>query len=366
MTRIRSLHCTPFEIPYLSPLKMKAGDLRSARHVLVTVRLESGIEGIAEAPERPMFYGETIESIVAAVQKIIWPRISSLAHCSRNSVRKALEVIRANHTARAAVEMAYTDALAREAGVSVAALLGGTDVPVRVTHMLGADGPAQMADEALAAAQEHGIECFKAKIGYGPEADLASVRAVREAVGEQATIYVDGNLAYSADEGYVVLRSLRDEAGVQWAEEPYAVNAMTAGDPPAMPVPVMTDETTIDPVEAGRHMSTGRAQKISIKVARTGYAASADIVGLGRYFGCQPLLGSQGDALIGTFSGLAFASAQADELGPFAELSYFMRLADDITVERPRIADGRLVNTFGDGIGLTVDADKLARYRMEV
>lgn len=365
MSRIAEISCVPFEVPYLVPLRMKAGDLLSARHVLVTVRLDSGVEGIAEAPERPMFYGETLESILAAISHLIWPRLAELSCHTRYSVVSVLHSVRANQTARAAVEMAFIDALAREANTSVARLLGGTDAPIQVTHMLGAGAPTKMAEEAQEAA-ESGITCFKIKIGYGEAADTAALTEVRRALGDDALLYVDGNLAYSSDEAGRILRRLRDESGIAFAEEPYSVPGGLVDRPPVMPVPVMIDETAIDFAEAGRHIISGRAQKVSIKVARTGYAASSDIINLGKYFGCSPIIGSQGDGVIGAFSGLAFASAKILDFEPYAELNYFTRLADDVVAEQPNITDGRLVNPGNPGIGVTVDAEKLAYYRIEI
>lgn len=365
MSRIAEIYCVPFEAPYRVPLRMKAGDLFSARHVLVTVRLESGVEGIAEAPERPMFYGETLTSILAAVSHLISPRLAQMPRHSRLSVASVLRGIRANQTARAAVEMAYVDALAREAGVSVAQLLGGTDVPVRVTHMLGAGAPTQMAEEAHEAA-ESGVTCFKVKIGYGEAADATAVAEVRRALGDDALLYVDGNLVYSADDAARILQRLRDESGIAFAEEPYSVPGGLIERPPAMPVPVMVDESAIDFDQAARHIASGRAQKISIKVARTGYAASSEIISLGKYFGCNPVIGSQGDGIVGAFSGLAFASANILDFEPYAELNYFTRLAGDIVAEQPEITDGHLSSPGSPGIGVTVDADKLAHYRIEV
>lgn len=365
MSKIVGIECVPFEIPYVVPLRMKAGDLTSARHVLVVVRLDSGVEGIAEAPERPMFYGETVQSIVAAIGSIITPRVAALPHHSPNAVRRLLDGVRANHTARAAVELAYVDALAREHEMTVASYLGGQDVPVRVTHMLGGGPAEQVAFEAQQTASDHGIAHFKVKVGYGTQDDLATVAAVRAAVGEAALLYVDVNMAYTADDAAPLLRQLRDDYDVKWAEEPYRVDAHSLGRPPAMPIPVMADETTTSFEEAGRHIAAGRAQKISIKVARTGYGPSKEILALCKYFGCEPILGSQGDSLIGTFAGLALASARADDFGPCGELSYFTRLADDITVERPSITNGTLTNYGGLGIGVTVDPDKLSHYRID-
>lgn len=364
MTKIESIDCIPFEIPYFSPLRMKAGDLLAARHALVRVHLDSGVTGVSEAPERPMFYGETLASITAAVRQIISPLLEQDATHTRNSVNSTLRSVKANHTAVAAVEMAFADALARQADCTVAQLLGGSDHPMRVTHMIGAGDTNAMRDEAQEA-HAKGIRAFKVKIGYGSDHDMAAVRSVRDGIGRDSLLYVDGNLAYTAEDSHALLSRMRDEIDLAWAEEPYNPSPLDLDNPPRTPVPIMVDETATDRDSAGRQLLSGRARKISVKVARTGFQRSAEIATLARHFGAEPVLGSQGDGVMGTLSGLSFASSYGDDFNPFGELSYFTRLKDDITVDTPAITNGRISHSGRPGIGTNIDEDKLKHYRLD-
>jgi L-alanine-DL-glutamate epimerase-like enolase superfamily enzyme len=66
---------------------------------------------------------------------------------------------------------------------------------------------------------ERGIPCVKMKIGTHPEDDLLRVRAAREAIGEDAELFVDANGAYSRKQALEFAGHFA-ESDVTWFEEP--------------------------------------------------------------------------------------------------------------------------------------------------
>ena len=67
--KITAIEAIPFAIPYTKPLRFASGEVHTAEHVLVRVHSDDGVVGVAEAPPRPFTYGETQESIVAAIRR---------------------------------------------------------------------------------------------------------------------------------------------------------------------------------------------------------------------------------------------------------------------------------------------------------
>jgi L-alanine-DL-glutamate epimerase-like enolase superfamily enzyme len=65
-----------------------------------------------------------------------------------------------------------------------------------------------------------GIRRVKMKIGTHPQDDAARVRAARQAIGEQAELFVDANGAYSRKQALAMAETFADESGVAWFEEP--------------------------------------------------------------------------------------------------------------------------------------------------
>ena len=121
--------------------------------------------------------------------------------------------------ALAAIDMALWDALARVHGASVLGLLGRAGKPVRAYGAVGYDGAkgsARTAEEWV----RSGFTGVKAKIGYPTvQEDLAVVRAMRKAVGEDVSIMVDYNQCLSPAEAVQRLHVL-DHEGLTWVEEP--------------------------------------------------------------------------------------------------------------------------------------------------
>ncbi|HEX9109567.1 MAG TPA: enolase C-terminal domain-like protein, partial [Longimicrobiales bacterium] len=64
-----------------------------------------------------------------------------------------------------------------------------------------------------------GIGAVKMKIGTDPAADLARVRAARQAIGPAASLFVDANGAYERKQALAFAEAFA-EVGVSWFEEP--------------------------------------------------------------------------------------------------------------------------------------------------
>ena len=77
------------------------------------------------------------------------------------------------------------------------------------------------------------------------------------------------------------------------------------------------------------------------------------------------MVGSQYEGAIGAMATIAFAAAFAATAGQPAEITNFFDLADDLVVAAPQIRDGRAAVPAAPGLGLEVDEDRLARYRLD-
>jgi mandelate racemase len=121
--------------------------------------------------------------------------------------------------ALAAIDMALWDALARVHGLPLVRMLGGVEKPVRAYGAVGYDGEAGCAKAAEQWATR-GFKGIKAKIGYPTvQEDVAVVRAMRKAAGEDMSIMVDYNQCLTPSEAVERLRVLDDE-DLTWVEEP--------------------------------------------------------------------------------------------------------------------------------------------------
>jgi mandelate racemase len=96
----------------------------------------------------------------------------------------------------AGIDMAAWDALARAAGVPLCVLLGGSigAVPAYNSNGLWLRSPAEVAREAVELREEGGFEGLKLRLGRERLSDdLATIEAIREAVGTGMSLMVDFN-----------------------------------------------------------------------------------------------------------------------------------------------------------------------------
>jgi len=367
LPKIVSVTAIPYAIPYAKPLHFASGSIDVADNVLVQVLTEDGVVGIAEAPPRPYTYGETQESIIAAIDKLFAPAIIGLTPFDRELARERLSRTVANPTAKAAIDMAMWDALGRTLGVSVHALLGGYAGSMRVSHMLGFDPPAAVADQAIALRDVLGITSFKIKVGQRPvQLDVDVCRAVRDALGAEVEIYIDGNRGWTASESADALRRLSD-VGLSRVEELCPADDVLGRRwlVAQCPVPFVADESVSTPADVTREILSGAATAISIKTARTGFSDSLRVAHLAEGLGIETVIGNQIDAHIGTVCSLAFGASQRTTSRHAAELSNYLDMADHLLTEPLAISDGRMSVIPGDGLGIEIDPDKLSRYRTD-
>ena len=365
--KITDVEAIPFAIPYRKPLRFASGEVHAAEHVLVRVRTDDGVVGVAEAPPRPFTYGETQTGIVAVIERIFAPQVVGLSLLEREVVAQRLARTVGNPAAKAALDMAIWDALGRSLDVQVTELLGGYTDRLRVAHMLGFDEPAAMVAEAERMREDHGITTFKVKVGRRPVAlDTAVVRALREALGDDVDLYVDGNRGWTAAESARAMREMTD-LGLLFAEELCPADDVLGRRwlVARLDVPFIADESAVTQADVTREVLGGSATAVSIKTARTGFTGSQRTHHLAEGLGLAVVMGNQIDSQLGSVCTVAFGSAFKLTSHHAGELSNFLDMTDDLLTEPLAITDGELAIRPGAGLGVEIDPDKLARYRQD-
>ncbi|MGC9498851.1 mandelate racemase/muconate lactonizing enzyme family protein [Streptomyces sp. WG7] len=365
--KIIKVEAIPFAIPYAKPLRFASGEVHTADHVLVRVHTDEGLVGTAEAPPRPYTYGETQESIVTVVGKLFTPQILGMTPLERESVHERLDRTVGNPTAKAAIDMALWDIIGQAAGMPVSGLLGGYTDRMRVSHMVGFAPAEKMVAEAERIRDTYGVTTFKVKVGRRPYTeDVAACRALREALGDDVELYIDGNRGWTAPESARVLRELAD-LNLTFAEELCPADDVLGRRwlVERCPVPFIADESATRAGEVTRELLGGSATAISVKTARTGFTASQRVLHECEGLGVEVVMGNQIDGQVGTLCSVAFGAAHRHSARYPGELSNFLDMTDDLLTEPLTIENGTLRVREGAGLGIDIDPDKLARYRQD-
>jgi D-galactarolactone cycloisomerase len=214
------------DIPVERRVESGAG-LKLARQMcLVQVVTDEGIVGYG-SPSGPYdlgVLGRIVEEVIGPLfvgadlseHARLWHQVYT-GEISRNLGTRGVGV-----AALSGIDMALWDARAKAAGVPVYELLGGLyhteGVRSYASSIYWRLEPSEAAAEALAWV-ERGFTAVKLKVGREPRRDVERVRAIREAIGPDVDLLVDGNQALSRSDALAMLPAL-DEAGVYWFEEP--------------------------------------------------------------------------------------------------------------------------------------------------
>ena len=192
--------------------------------VLVRLETTDGVVGWGEC-KAPVAAGATAELVRELLAPmVVGTRIDEIA-VNWDRMYAAMRV-RGHDSgfwleALSGVDIALWDAFARTLDQPLTALLGGAfreAVPVYASGLPAAATPAGRADlrERAVALREAGWTAVKMAIGVSPEADIASVRTVREVFD---TIYADAAGQYDVYQALRVGRAL-EEFGVGFFEMP--------------------------------------------------------------------------------------------------------------------------------------------------
>lgn len=365
--KITKIEAIPFSIPYVHPLRFASGEQHTANHILVRVYGEDGVVGTAEAPPRPYTYGETQAGIKDVVENVFAPALVGVDVLDREKMVAVMNRTVDNPCAKGALDMAVWDVIGQSLGQPVTKLLGGFTDHMKVSHMVGFDEPSKMVDVVASYKEKYGITTYKVKVGRKPyQLDVAVVRALREAFGDEIELYIDGNRGWTAAESARALADMAD-LGLTLAEELNPADDVLGRKwlVDRTPMPFVADESVPNQADAVRSLLGGYSTAISIKTARTGFTYSQRIHFLCESMGVENVMGNQIDGQVGSLCSIVFGSAFRGTSARAGELSNWLDMADDLLAEPLEIVDGKMYVRDIPGTGVVIDEDKLAAYRTD-
>jgi len=226
--KITSVRCRMLAGTLPKPIQFGIGAFPTFSATLVQIATDDGLSGLGECIVRraPRVTRTVVEEMLAPLL------IGRDPHDAEGLWDEMFRQLRGwGHyrgfvfEAISGVDTALWDILGKAAGLPVYKVLGGAGrdrVPCYASSVYFDDIPT-MVDEARAQVAA-GHRAIKVKIGRPPQLggrrqDVASVKAIREAVGPEVDIMLDVNSAYDAATAITVCRQLEDD-DITWIEEP--------------------------------------------------------------------------------------------------------------------------------------------------
>jgi len=153
--KIRRITPIPVRLPMRRPVVLATGVVSAADNVIVRLETADGIVGWGEAASAPAMTGETVASMVRAIEELA-PRLTDT-----EDAHAAMRAISGNQGAKAAIDIALYDAMGKASAKAVHELLGGAKRDsVALLWTLAGDDIAPAREK-----RADGYRAFKIKVG---------------------------------------------------------------------------------------------------------------------------------------------------------------------------------------------------------
>ncbi len=366
--RIDRLELRLIRLPLVRFFETSFGRVSERAFVLVTIE-DSGAIGIAEcvADANPYYSAETTRTAWHVIAEFIAPIVLGRAFAHPGEILDALAVIRGHNMAKAAVEMAAWDLFARQQGVSLSRVLGGTRNAIEAGVSIGIQ---DSLDELLERVEiERAAGYRRVKIKIKPGWDIDAVGRIRARFGD-VPLMVDANAAYTIDDE-AHLAGL-DEFDLMMIEQPLDYDDLR--DHARLQRRLRTDiclDESIDSVRAGDEaIAMGACRIINIKPGRVGgHAASIRLHDLAASRGIPVWHGGMLESGIGRAHNIHLSTLPNFSLPGDVAASRRYYAPDLIDPEIVVRSDGTIAVPDGPGIGIHVVADRMdaaTQERMEL
>jgi muconate cycloisomerase len=379
--RIAQATIFSLKIPFVESFRHSTKDRTFSDSIVVRLLSDDGCVGYGEGVARPYVTGETVESALAYMQQELWPKIAATefpelkAGSDPLAILGPLELamglvestgIIAWHSAWCAFELALLDCLLIRQQLSLSALLP----PKRETVVYSGVITASAEDKTMQIAKYlklFGLTEVKVKIGAGD--DKRRLTAIRKVLGEECSIRVDANGAYSRTEALAVIKEL-EELHVVSVEQPIPRTTYDelAKLRTSSPIPIMVDESLVTMADAQGLVGGHACDAFNLRISKCGgIHRTLQMAEIATKAGLRVQLGSQ----VGE---TAILSAAGRHVAAYLDNPWFVEgsfgkllLVEDVSELPVQFGHGGKAPLLGGpGLGVKLRDDVLTKYAERV
>lgn len=357
MSKIKSYAVFPVSLPDEDPEWKFAGRAYPKWDAcIVALKAEDGTVGYGYAAAFTHL-GATNPGVEAALHRLLPLVVDRDALDIEGSLRLVDKAIRDNQVAKSGIDCALYDLAAKLLGIPLYQLFGGrVQREIPICRMLALKDAPRMAEKAKARVDE-GYRALKLKVAGDIAEDVARVREVRKAVGDQIRLVVDPNMSYMAKDAMAFIARIAD-FGVDMIEQPVRESDLEglALVTRSVSIGIEADESAFSPASTF-HLAAHRiVDAVSMKVTKMGglrnVLAVARICEAGQ-LGCR--MGATVGSRLLTAHALHLCAALPNLNYP-SELAEFLHIMDD-PFEGLDVRDGVIKVPDEPGAGVRLRKD---------
>ena len=370
--KIREIETIPLHLPFGSPFQISAATRDFLEVLIVRIHTDQGVYGIGETQAwRRQGSAETLPNLMRSIHNQFAPLLIGRSPFEVNAVMHDLNACLYNSLyAQAAIGDALYDLIGKFLNVPIHTLLGGKCRDrVRVGAVLAMKPTVEALLDSAQGFYDRGFRHLGLKIGIDPAADLRNAAALREQFGDDIVLRVDANAGMNFDAAQRLLRKL-EPYDIDAAEQPIAIWDIDGMAELARTVdmPIMADESVSTDHSLLEVIRKRAATVVQTKTAKNGgIHYIRNLWALAKAAGMRIYPGNHPSTSVATSSVAQMCAASPEPVmeGVFA-VGVSGALADDIVENPIRPIDGEIPVLDGPGFGVTLDEDKLEKYRIEI
>ena len=362
--RIERLELRLLKLPLVRFFETSFGRIYDRSFLLVAVE-QDGVVGHGEcvAEANPFYSAETTRTAWHIIHDFIASMVLGRSFDHPRDIFEALRPIRGHNMAKAAVEMAAWDLFARQQGLPLGRVLGGTRTAIESGVSIGIQDSLEQLVERVDVERQAGYRRVKIKIK--PGWDIRAVERIRATFGD-IPLMVDANAAYTLN--HAAHLAELDEFDLMMIEQPLDYDDIRdhARLQQQIRTPICLDESIHSLRAAEEAIEAGACRIINIKPGRVGgHAESIRLHDLAAGHGIPVWHGGMLESGIGRAHNIHLSTLPDFSLpgDVAASRRYFAPdLIDPEIIVRP---DGTIAVPDGPGIGVHIVADRVAAATVE-
>jgi len=311
--KITDILITTVTIPLVTPFKTALRTVTEIENILLTVKTDTDLVGFGGAAPTAVITGDTTGSIIAGIEHIRAQIVGMDLESPELIFQRLNRCLIGNTSAKAAVDMAIYDLLAKSLDVPLYRLLGGRANVIETDITVSLDTVEMMVAESVKKLKD-GFNILKVKVGGDPELDISRLQAIQDAVGLEVKIRIDANQGWNAKEAVLVGRELqRRKLNIELMEQPVSardfVGMKHVRDHLSMPV--IADESLFSPQDALELVSMRAVDGLNIKLMKCGGIYNAlKIAAIAEAAGIPCMIGSMMESHLSVAAAAHFAASR--------------------------------------------------------
>jgi len=262
-------------IPLIKPYTPSLRTVDSIEDIVIIIKTDNGLLGYGSATPTQVITGDSQGSIIYALSNIICPKIlgknvlrfNELLFFINNSLER-------NYSAKAAVEIALYDLLAKKYNMPLYQLLGGGTPEITTGMSLVLKDLTELITDTKYFIKQ-GFTNLKIKCGAvgGIDEDLERVVAIRKTVGKNISICIDANQSWSIKQSLKIIKEFEIRGlNISMVEQPiksYDIDGLKFLRD-HLETDIYADESCFIPRDAVNMINKNAVDGISIKLMKAG------------------------------------------------------------------------------------------------